>query len=123
PNPSCPHDFVSVRFSRAGVPDAYTVSDGSARAAVDGEGLMLSLFSGEDLQGEYWGGSFVLPQGLLQARFDVQRYTGGEHIWGNLLHASESDGSPEFATLFAIDGEKADIAAPQCFGAFEMIAF
>lgn len=121
PNPDRTKDFIVVRFSQDGITDAYTVTRGAAPAAVDWDGLTFSLFSGEDLQGEYWGGTFMLPQGLLKARFGITNYLGGECVGGNLHHASKSSGNAEFSTLYPITGT--DINTPSCFGGFELIAY
>lgn len=120
-NPDRADDYLIVRFSRGGHIEAYTVTEGRSKAAVDVEGLRLSLFEGEDLQGEYWGGAFVVPQGLLKARFGVSSYRGGEQIRGNLLHTSEAGGYSEFATLYPTPHRSID--SPDSFGTFELIAY
>lgn len=114
-------DYILVRFSRAGTVLAYTVTKDAPPAAVDTDGLRLSPFEGEDLQGAYWGGMFVLPQGLLRARFDVGTYRGGECIAGNLLHESSAGGYPEFAALYP--AARGDILSPEHWGHLEFVAY
>ncbi len=118
-NPLRPEDYLLVQFGRKGIVSAYTVI-GGVQSEADAQGFGLSLFSGEDLQGEYWGGAFVVPQGLMKARFGVSGFLGGETIRGNLMHAGKASGDNEYATLYPAKG---DISVPGDYGTFELIGY
>lgn len=119
PNPDKTEDYILLQFSRKGITCAYTVVDG-LQSEADAQGFALSLFSGEDLQGEYWGGSFAIPEGLFKARFGISGFIGGKAVHGNLMHEGKAGGAYEYATLYPAKG---DILSPADFGIFELIGY
>ncbi len=123
PNPQRPEDYLSLSFEPDGTLFAYTVTDNTPPQPVDADIFSLNTFKGGDLQGEYWGAAFILPQQLLTGVFGANAYSAGESIYGNLLHSGMIDKDRVFTTLFPACTDTPDISRPDCFGAFEFIRF
>ncbi len=123
PNRDRPDEYAYVSFTHGGDITAYTVDAKGVRAPVDTDGLAFTRVAGEDLQGEYWGGSFMLPNGLLKARFGIDAFSGGEQLKGNLAHQSTSDGELEFATLYTLNSATPNIEKTERFGTLETLRF
>lgn len=121
PNPLRLEDYLSITFEPDGALSAYTVINKNTLAIEDTRSFSFLAFAGGDLQGEYWGGTFILPQQLLSGMFGCSPYKNGDRITGNILHVGMVEHTRATMTLFPIDGIELD--NPQQFGSFEFIHF
>ena len=121
PNSARPEDYLSVTFEPDGTLSAYTVINKNILPVQDTQSLSLLTFAGGDLQGEYWGATFLIPQQLLTEVFGCAPYQSGDHITGNLLHTGMVEQSRATMTLFPIDS--VELTNSKLFGTFEFIHF
>lgn len=121
PNPAHPDDYLSVSFEPDGTLSAYTVINKNTLAIEDTKSLSFLAFAGGDLQGEYWGGTFILPQQLLTDGFGCTPYESGDCITGNMLHTGMVEQAQATMAFFPINGK--ELNNPKQFGTFEFIHF
>lgn len=78
-------------------------------------------FTGEDLQGVYWGGTFTVPTHFFEER--LGHYPGvGETFRGNFYKVCDAPEKPHYGSFFPADFSKG-VDAPENFGEFLLIAY
>lgn len=129
------HSFEAQSLPRSEIravlrltPDSFLelslFADGQWHILAGGEPVpegTLQPFSGEDLQGVYWGGTFTVPHNALQAyfHFTPQR---GETFAGNFYKLCESPEKPHYGSFFPADFHS-PLNLPENLGEFLIIDF
>lgn len=99
-------------------------ADGRYEILLDGESLpegVLQPFTGEDLQGVYWGGTFTVPMEALERRLG---YTpgAGDSFTGNFYKVCRAREKPHYGSFFPADFEK-PLDAPENMGTFLVVNY
>ncbi len=82
----------------------------------------LHAFTGEDLQGEYWGVEFLLPNGFWNGELSFVPLKAGSYLKGN-FYCTRLDGMKEhFGCLYPVHSEK-PVFEPESFGWFEIVDY
>lgn len=82
----------------------------------------LHAFTGEDLQGEYWGVEFFIPYELLHTKLGFPALEAGFVFQGN-FYCTRLDGIKEhFGCLFPVHSERPAFL-PESFGTFEIVDY
>ncbi len=81
----------------------------------------LHPFSGEDLQGVYWGGSFFVPASFLKSCFGFQAEVGGAFT-GNFYKLCEAPEKPHYGSFYPADFTK-PLDVPENLGDFIIISY
>lgn len=81
------------------------------------EGCLLLPFTGEDLQGVYWGGAFTIPYASLEQLPGGFQLIKGASFQGNFYKVCKDERKPHYGSFFPADFEKG-LDAPQNLGTF-----
>lgn len=113
-----------LRLPAAELVEFTLYADGQYRILLRGESLpegVLLPFSGEDLQGVYWGGTFTLPMEVLETRLG---YTpkAGDSFTGNFYKLCEAREKPHYGSFFPADFSR-PLDAPENMGGFLVIDY
>lgn len=95
------------------------IPDGSERELEDG---ILQPFTGEDLQGVYWGGTFTLPQKLLTDCFGEFAPVRDFSFEGNFYKRCEDTRKPHYGSFYPADFSKS-LTDPENLGSFVVIDY
>ncbi len=81
-------------------------ADGNSQAFISGgpvQGVLLHTFTGEDLQGVFWGGNLTVPAAILDAFFPGFAPLPGKCFWGNFYKICEDPRRPHYGSYFPAD--------------------
>lgn len=86
------------------------------------ESASVHTFTGEDLQGVFWGGNIFLPMRSLKALFPNLVVARGQMFTGNLYKVCENSARPHFGSYYPADFNL-PLTDPSNFGEFVMIDY
>lgn len=116
-------EYLCVTSNAAGVLRIQKCREGGVLQEYEPENLeYLHTFTGEDLQGEYWGVEFLVPEQFLQAQLRFPVLEPGLVFRGNFF-CTRLDGVKEhFGCLYPVHS---NIPAflPESFGTFEIVDY
>ena len=84
--------------------------------------FMTHFFTGEDLQGVYWGGNLFVPNGVLAENFPDFSVKPKAVFQGNFYKICENPGRPHYGCYYSTDFSKW-LGHPENLGAFQLMDF
>lgn len=100
-------------------------ADGTLESvAADGIAVESSVhtFTGEDLQGVYWGGNIIIPSSVLHKQFGGLELRRDNTFAGNLYKLCKNPKRPHYGCFYPADFSK-PLTDPQNFGSFVLIDY
>lgn len=73
---------------------------------------------GEDLQGVYWGGQYLLPWGEIRRIFGRDQFQQGDTVRGNLYKTCDDEAYFHQGCFFPVDFQSIDPYGERFFGEF-----